>query len=133
MQRNITNTVLLTRQRWDAWMLPLFVASVVIGMCDVLLTDQARHLTAPLPVLILWGLLRIFTPAIVLVSTCGMSLLLAMMAMMLDVCVFGQPYGAKLEPYHAVLFAPSIVTLVAGVALAEMQARARRDEAKGRC
>ena len=120
------NTVLLTRRRWDMYMCPLLIAAGLIGMLNVWVMGEQRYLAAPFAVFSLWAFLRLFTPrdgfaaptirstpgAVILLSSCAVSLALAIAAICLDVYVFGHPIGAALKPHQAALFAPSFIALI---------------------
>ena len=50
--------VLLTRRRWDAYMMPLFLGLVAFGIVRIWQTGQFRFALAPVAVIPLWMMLR---------------------------------------------------------------------------
>ena len=127
-----SETVLLTRQRWNAYLLALFLGALLIAILNVWLTGRFQFLFAPVVVAIpLWLILRMQTPreglrALRLQSRPGLRVLiwfefaalaLAILLLVLDSYVFGHPITAPLKPYHAVLHAPPFIIMFIGVYL----------------
>lgn len=132
--------ILIRRNRWDAYMAPLFLAAIAIGLIRVFKTQQWQFALIPITVLPLWLMLRLTTPpegmrVKTIRSTPGARLLLCLMAATLallalavtiDVYFLGQPLPAPLQAYHAVLFAPSALTLIVAAFWANRIQRSHR-------
>ena len=133
--------MLLTRRRWDAYMLPLFVAMILFGAFSVWKTGQLRFAAAPLGVLPLWAMLRFLTPrvgmktstirstpgAVVMLWFSGAGILLAGALVAVDIYLIGHPFRAPLEPYHAILFTPPFILIFAGAYRADRIANSKRN------
>lgn len=121
--------ILIRRNRWDAYIAPLFLAATAIGMIRACQTQQWQFSFTPITILPLWLMLRLTTPpegmqVKTIRSTPGAHLLLCcltatlvMLALVvaIDVYFFGQPFPAPLQAYHAFLFAPPVLTLFISV------------------
>lgn len=132
--------VILTRRRWDAYMLPLFLAAAAIGILQIWQTGQLRFALNPIVVVPIWLMLRLQTPregmqVTTIRSTPGTVVLLWFMAATLismalllafDVYIIGHPFHAPLEPYHAALFAPSFIIMFTGVFWADRISREKK-------
>jgi hypothetical protein len=133
--------VLLTRKRWDVYMLPLFAALVLFGALSAWKTGQLRFAAAPLGVLPLWAILRGLTPrdgmktptirstpgAVVMLWFSGAGILLAGALVAVDIYLIGHPFRAPLEPYHAILFTPPFILIFAGAYWADRIAKSKRN------
>jgi hypothetical protein len=136
--------VVLTRRRWDAYMMPAFLGAVTIGILRFWQTGQLQDALSPIAVIPIWLMLRLYTPrdgmpVTTIRSTPGAVVLLWSIAAMListallfafDHFVFGRPFHAPLEPYHAVLYAPPFIIIFAGAFWADRIAKAQRASAR---
>ncbi len=132
--------VILTRRRWDAYMLPLFLASTAIGILRVWQTGQFRFAFAPVAVIPIWLMLRLQTPrngmevksirstpgAVILLWFMAATLLSMVLLIAIDIYVFKHPFRAPLEPYHAALFSPPFIIMFTGVYWADRIAKAKK-------
>jgi hypothetical protein len=132
--------VVLTRKRWDAYMMPLFVASFFLGGYTAWRTGQPRFYAAPFPVLLMWVMLRFTTPregmavttirstpgAVVMLSFCAAAMLLMVTLSLVDIYVLDHPMDATLEPYHVLLYAPPFIVMLSGACWADRIAKAAR-------
>jgi hypothetical protein len=121
--------ILIRRNRWDAYMAPLLLAAIAIGLIRAFQTQQWQFVLIPITILPLWLMLRLTTPpegmrVKTIRSTPGARLLLCLMtatllmlalAVAIDVYFLGQPFPAPLQAYQAILFAPPLLTLVVAV------------------
>jgi hypothetical protein len=131
--------VTLTRRRWDAYMLLIFLAVAAIGAFRAWQSGQVLIAFAPVAVIPLWLMLRLQTPrdgmrVTTIRSTPGAVVLLWFMAatiismailFALDIYVLGHPFRAPLEPYHAGLFAPPFMIMFGGAYWADRIAKAK--------
>ncbi|XZE37111.1 hypothetical protein SH501x_002713 [Pirellulaceae bacterium SH501] len=127
------NKILLTRRRWDAYMLPLFLAVTAIGIVRVLQTGQLRFALLPLALIPLWLGLRLQTPrdgiltptvrstpgVIVLFWSSGAAISLMMLLLAIDVYVLGNPFPSPLNTYHWLLFSPPFIIMFVGAIFAD--------------
>lgn len=141
--------VVLTRRRWDAYMVLLFLGALAIAVLCVWHTGKLRFTIAPIAVIPLWLRLRYLTPRDGLLvttirSTPGAVILLRFIATALvsmailfavHVYVFGHSFGAPLQRPHAViLFLPPFTILIIGaiwagrIAKTQKTLASRRDE-----
>lgn len=114
-------------------MAPLFFAAAAIGIVRAFQTGQLGFTLMPLAVIPLWLMLRLQTPrdgmvvttirstpgAIVMLWFALASLISMTVLFLIDIHVFGHPFRAPLEPYHALLFAPPFIILFTGAFLAD--------------
>lgn len=135
--------VKLTRRRWDAYLLPTFVASICIVPFTIWQTGQLRFAASPLGVLSFWVMLRILTPregaaaptirstpgAVVMLWFFAAAILLSAVLLTVDFYLFDHPFSAPLEAYHALLFAPPVILAFVGVFCAERTAKSSSDGA----
>ena len=135
--------VVLTRKRWDAYFLPLFVLAICVGAFLVWQTGQLRFAVSPLGVLPIWLMLRFTTPpdgmsvttirstpgAVTMLWCCGVALTLFAALLAIDIYVIGHPFRAPLEPYHFLLFSPPFVIMIGGGFVVDriQKASSRRD------
>ena len=134
--------IILTRRRWDAYMLPLFLAATAIGVLRVWQTGQFQFALAPVAVIPVWLMLRVQTPrdgmrVTTIRSTPGAVVLLWFMAgtlismallFALDIYGFEHPFRAPLEPYHAALFAPPFIIMFTGAFWADRIAKSKKSK-----
>ncbi len=134
--------VLLTRRRWNAYMLPFLLGTVLIGTFGIWQTGQLRFAGAPLVALGVWGWLRWTTPCHgmkqrTILASPGLVVMLVSgvaaighfaAALLVDVYFFEHPLHAPLEPYHAILFAPTFVLIIAGAYWGDWIERSKRDD-----
>lgn len=128
-----SNKVLLTRRRWDAYMLPLFLAVAGIGLVRTIQSGQLRYALLPAVVMPIWLMLRLQTPrdgrltstvrstpgAIVMLGFAFAAMLSMSILFIIDIYVIGHPFRSQLEPYHVLLFAPPFIIMFVGAFLAE--------------
>ena len=131
---------MLTRRRWDAYMLPLFLAATAITVLRVWQTGQFQLALAPVAVIPIWLMLRLQTPsdgmrvttirstpgAVVLLWFMAATLISMALLVALDIYVFGHPFRAPLEPYHAALFAPPFIVMFTGAFWADRIAKRKK-------
>lgn len=129
---------MLTRRRWAAYMLPLFLAAMAIGALRVWQTGHFQFALAPVAVIPIWLMLHLQTPrdgmrvttirstpgAVVLLWFMAATLISAVLLMALDIYAFGHPFRAPLEPYHAALYAPPFIIMFTGAIWADRIAKA---------
>lgn len=137
-----THKVLLTRRRWDLYMVPLLLGALAVGFVRVYQTGQLRYALTPIAVVPFWFMLRIRTPregmrvstirstpgAIVMICFGAASMTSFVLLSAIDVYVFHHSFRAPLELYHAALFAPPFVIMFTGACCAGFQERRRRVE-----
>jgi hypothetical protein len=100
----------------------------------------AGFTVAPMAIIPLWLVLRLQTPrdglhvttiraapgAVALLSFMAAALITMTLLCALDMYVFGRPFRAPLEPYHAALFAPPFIIMFAGACRADRIAKAQK-------
>ena len=120
--------VVLTRKRWDAYMLPLFIVVIFVAAFLARQSGQLRFVGAPLGVLSLWAMLRFTTPRdgmavktirstpglVVLLWCSATGIVLFGLLVAIDVYLLDYPFHAPLEPYHALLLAPPFMVFLLG-------------------
>lgn len=135
-----TEKVILTRRRWDAYMLPLFLAAAAIGILRVWQTSQFQFALTPVAIIPIWLMLRQQTPrdgmrvttirstpgAVVLLWFMAATLISMVLLFALDIYVFRHSFRAPLEPYHAALFAPPFIIMFTGAFWADRIAKAKK-------
>lgn len=131
--------VFLTRHRWNAYFLPLFLAAAVIGVIRVYQTGQLRFALLPIATIPIWLTIRWTTPregmwassarqvpTLFLMLAFSVAAIFAMaVVLLIDIQLLGHPFNAPLEPYHALLFSPPFVILFTGAFLADRSSRKR--------
>lgn len=132
--------VLLTRRRWDAYMILSLLVAGVIGIPAAWLTGQFSPVLMPVVFLPAWLWLRFSTPRAgieipTIRSTPGAIILLWFMAgtlismvalFAIDVSIFGRSLRAPLEPYQAILYLPPFIIMFTGAFWADRIAKAHK-------
>ena len=122
-------------------MIAFLVATIVISAVLVSLTGQLRFVLSPLGVLPLWAVLRFQTPrdgmavttirstpgAVVLLWFSAATIVVTIIVTVIDIYLLGHPFYAPLEPYHAILFAPSFIVMFTGAFWASRIEKQSRD------
>ena len=121
-------------------MLPLLIGAAAIGIFRVLQTGQLQFALAPAAVIPIWLMLRLQTPrdgmrvttirstpgAVVLLWFMAATLISMALLFALDLYVFGHPFRAPLEPYHAALFVPPFIIMFTGAFWADRIAKTKK-------
>ena len=132
--------VVLTRRRWDVYMIPLLAGTILIGGVRVWQTGQLSFALTPLAALPIWIMLRRSTPpegmqvatiratpgAIVMLWFSATAVVVMAALLSIDRYVFGHPIHAPLQTYHAWFFAPPMVILFSGAIWADRLSKSRR-------
>jgi|694.fasta_scaffold22620_4 hypothetical protein len=119
----------IRRNHWHAYITPLFLAATVIGIIRACQTQLWQFVFMPVTIIPLWLMLYLTTPkngmrVKTIRATPGVSSLLCLMASVLvmlalvvaiDIYIFGQSLQDPLQAYHAILFAPPVLTLIIAV------------------
>ena len=127
------NTILLTRRRWDAYMLPLFLAVAAIGVVRAIQSGQLRFTLLPVVVIPICLMLRLQTPrdgmpastvrstpgAIVMLWFAIAALSSMTILLVIDSYIFEHPFRTRLKLYHALLFAPPFIIMFVGAFFAD--------------
>jgi len=122
-------------------MLPLFVAAAIVGGFTAWQTGRVRFVVAPFAVLPLWMTLRFQTPAdgmevttirstpgaTAMLWCCAAAIVLFAGLLAIDICLFGHPFRAPLEPYHFLLFSPPFMIMIGGGFVVDRIQKAMRD------
>jgi hypothetical protein len=130
---NDSSYIVITRHRWDVYMLPLFVVSVVVAIGMAAYTSQWRFLTSPLGIVPFWIMLRVLTPRSgMLVRTISGTpgavpqliwalciLALAVLLTVVDSMFLGHGFREPLLWYHWIVGICLFATLLVGVAIVE--------------
>ena len=114
-------------------MIPAVIVAAAIGIVLAFKLGQLRFMLTPLPVVGIWLMLRLLTPrdgmtattirstpgAIVMMWHFLAAMISTIILTVIDIYIFGHPFQAPLEPYHALLFAPPLIIIITGVFFAE--------------
>lgn len=141
-----TEKVVLTRRRWNAYMIPLFLGAAAIGVVQFRQTGQLKFALTPLAVIPFWMMLHRQTPhdglhvttirstpgAVILLWFVAASLISMALLFAVDIYVFGHSFRAPLKPYHAALFAPPFIIMLTGGFWADQIAKGQKTSASQR-
>jgi hypothetical protein len=118
--------VVLKRRRWDLYFLPAMLAAAAFGAVVAAATGEMKPLVAPVPLGLLWWLMRAATPRDgmrALPLDAGMRRLLYWSGLMLfsllavealDGHLTGRGFGAAYQPYHLALQGMIVVVFLLG-------------------